>query len=212
MSKILVIEDDVAVRAPLAVTLEQQGFEVLQAGTGAQGVQMARTELPNLILCGVELEGVGGNLVLYAVRRDPKISTIPFILMSGFAVSEPGLPGLKRGADGFLAKPFTPATLTATIDECLSKRPRAGDQAEQPSGEPCAEDSARSLIGLLPPIKQIVDATKLISTAFDRLEAKEIIGLATQAHQVASNVYRRIERGLFTSERPLVCSPGRVSR
>src|SRR5947207_3041919 len=70
MSKILVIDDDAAFRGVLATMLEKQGLEVLQAASGAEGVQLARTDTPSLILCDVELGGVGGNLVLYAVRRD----------------------------------------------------------------------------------------------------------------------------------------------
>ena len=58
MNKILVIDHDAASRATLAATLEQQGFEVLQAATGVQGVQTARTESPNLILCDVDLQGL----------------------------------------------------------------------------------------------------------------------------------------------------------
>ena len=111
MNKILVIEDDQSFRATLVATLEEQGFEVLQASTGAQGVQIARTEEPNLILCDVELHGVGGNLVLYAVRRDPKIASIPFVLMSGFAILEVAPHASEKGADAFLAKPFTPTRL-----------------------------------------------------------------------------------------------------
>src|SRR2546427_834844 len=100
MSKILIIEDDEGFRATLVATLEEQGFEVLQASTGAQGVQIARNEEPNLILCDVELQGVGGNLVLYAVRRDPKIASIPFVLMSGFAVLEAAPQATERGEIG----------------------------------------------------------------------------------------------------------------
>src|SRR5947208_1755184 len=111
VNKILVIEDDESFRATLVATLEEQGFEVLQASTGAQGVQIARTEEPNLILCDVELQGVGGNLVLYAVRRDPKIASIPFVLMSGFAIMEVAPHASEKGADAFLAKPFSPTRL-----------------------------------------------------------------------------------------------------
>src|SRR5438046_5615898 len=107
VNKILVIEDDESFRATLVATLEEQGFQVLQASTGAQGVQIARTEQPNLILCDVELQGVGGNLVLYAVRRDPKIASIPFVLVSGFEIMEAVSNVNEKGADAFLAKPFT---------------------------------------------------------------------------------------------------------
>src|SRR5437867_13452869 len=133
MNKILIIDHDEASRAALAVTLQQQGFEVLQADTGVQGVQLARAESPNLILCDVDLQGVGGSLILFAVRRDPHLASIPFVLMSRFAVSEASPQGLEKGADAFLAKPITPKALASTIDECLNKRPdSAGPIKSQP--------------------------------------------------------------------------------
>src|ERR1051326_6072517 len=122
MSRILIIDDDESFRAVLAKMLEGQGHDVLQASAGAEGVQLARVEKPDLILCDVELGGVGGNLVLYAVRRDPQLAALPFVLMSGYSLgAETTMPGMERGADAFLAKPFTPGKLAAAVDGCLRK-------------------------------------------------------------------------------------------
>jgi len=200
MNKILVIDSDENFRATLVETLAQQGFEVLQAAAGARGVQMARTEAPELILCDVELQGVGGNLVLYAVRRDPMIGSIPFVLMSGFAFMETAPQGGLKGADGFLAKPFSPTKLAATIGECLGRERKPVDQAGNDSSAARAEGRGASLGGLLHPLKQILEATGLITTACSRLDLKEIVGLASQAHQAASHVYQRIETWLPAPE------------
>src|SRR6266566_8450226 len=121
MPKILVSDDEEAFRRSLITILEKKGFEVLQAPSGAIGVQLARTHVPDLILCDVQMGGVGGNLTLYALRRDPQIAAIPFILMSGYMSSGDTPPGIQRGADGFLTKPFSPEKLVATIQRCLSK-------------------------------------------------------------------------------------------
>ena len=156
---------------------------------------MARTDLPNLILCDVELAGVGGTLVLYAVRRDPKITMIPFILMSGFAViGDTVVPGGQRGADGFLAKPFTPTKLNATIAECLDRQQKVLDGSGAGSSE--TPGDCRDGSGLLHPLKQVLEATRIISTAYQQLELKEIAGLATKAHQAASHLYQKIENWL----------------
>src|SRR5438874_2700736 len=148
MSTILVIDDDEAFRNILAKTLQKQGLEVVQAATGAQGVQLARTDAPDLILCDVELGGVGGNLVLYAVRRDPQLAHIPFILMSGHGLGgDTALPGTERGADGFLAKPFSPAKLTATIDACLIRKQEKPAKADWVTGGFRAEAGGDSTTG-----------------------------------------------------------------
>src|ERR1041384_3932877 len=101
-TKVLVIDNDEAFRVNLTTTLVTQGFEVLQADTGSMGVQLARVELPDLILCEVDLGRVGGDLVLYAVRRDPKLAAISFIMMSRFGLKELTQPGTGRGPDSFL--------------------------------------------------------------------------------------------------------------
>src|SRR5438874_9278194 len=121
MPKILVIDDEEAFRSTLITILEKNGFDVLQAASGAIGVHLARTQLPDVILCDVNMTGVGGNLTLYALRRDPQIASIPFVLMSGFVSSGEAPPGIERGADDFLAKPFSTEKLVATIQRCISQ-------------------------------------------------------------------------------------------
>jgi len=200
MNKILIIEDDESFRATLVATLAERGFEVLQASSGAQGVQIARTQEPDLILCDVELQGVGGNLVLYAVRRDPKIASLPFVLMSGFAVMESGPQATERGADAFLAKPFSTDKLAVIIDKCLNKRQQPHEQTDRSPCETREVIKSGSLGGLLRPLKDILEATGLIKTACPRLELNEIVGLATKAHQAASNVYHEIETWLPLAE------------
>jgi len=121
MPKILVIDDEEAFRDSLITILEKKGFEVLQASSGAVGVQLARTHLPDLVLCDVNMGGVGGTLTLYALRRDPQIASIPFILMSGYLSSGDAPPGIDRGADAFLTKPFSIEKLLSTVQACLSR-------------------------------------------------------------------------------------------
>ena len=192
-NKILVIDQDGAFRATLAVTLQEQGFEVLQAATGAQGVQLARTQSPSLILCDVELQGVGGNLVLFAVRRDPQLASIRFVLMSRFAGCDTPPQGTKERADGFLAKPFTPKTLATTIDRCLSTQAEPqGETKTEPGGSP-AELKNFSREGLLESLGPVLEATKLLSSAYQQLNPAEIVGLSTTAHQAALRLYKRIE-------------------
>jgi CheY-like chemotaxis protein len=196
MNKILIIDHDESFRTSLAATLTNQGFEVIQAGTGTQGVQMARTQSPNLILCDVDLQGLGGNLILYAVRRDPKLASLPFVLMSRFAVAEASPEGIQKGADAFLAKPFSPSALAITIGECLSAKEEHPDAAGPTSGEWAGNTDPCSRSGLLDSLRPVLEATRRISTAYQQLELTEIVALATQAHQAVSQLYRRIEHWL----------------
>src|SRR5256886_13075281 len=106
----------------------------------------------------------------------------------------------EKGADPFLAKPFTPTRLATTIDECLGRRQTPDDPVRTDSVEPRAATKSGSLGGLLRPLKQILEATGLITTDYSRLELKEIVGLATQAHQAASSVHQEIETWLPVAE------------
>jgi signal transduction histidine kinase len=200
MPKILVIDDEDAFRGTLITILEKKGFDVLQAATGAIGVQLARTHLPDLILCDVNMAGVGGNLTLYALRRDPQIASIPFILMSGYLSSGDAPPGIERGADGFLAKPFSPEKLVTTIQRCLSKPEPAPVVAKNSSGGSHVMASLDSSSGLLEIVSRILDITRLIGNTYRPLQPKEIIDLAGKAHEAAAHLQRRIENCLLYAE------------
>jgi two-component system, sensor histidine kinase and response regulator len=200
MTKILVIDDDDAFRGMLTATLVKKGFEVVQAATGAMGVQMARTHLPDIILCDVNMQGVSGNLTLYALRRDPVIAPIPFVLMSGFIVGGDAPPGIERGADGFLVKPISTEKLLSTIQQCVSKSEPASARGRDLAGDAAAAAGAQSSPDLLQPLNRILDITRLLGTARPPLQPKEITDLAGQAHQAAAQLHRRIENCLLYAE------------
>ena len=85
MRKILVIDDEEWLREMMLLALRQRGFEVIEAENGATGIEKARKELPDLILCDVNMEKVDGYLALSSLRGDPATAAIPFILMTGLA-------------------------------------------------------------------------------------------------------------------------------
>ena len=187
-------------RSTLAAVLRNQGFEVLQASSGATGVQLARTESPDLILCNADLQGVGGHLVLCAVRRDPTIQSIPFVLMSSRAALETRPEGKESEADGFLTMPFTLARLTAILEQCLRKGPESREPVTLHNANRHSGDEIPSLNLLVQPIKQILEATGLISGDFMQLKPKEVVTLAAQAHQAALQVYQKVQTWLPTTE------------
>jgi len=198
MPKILVIDDEEALRGTLIAILEKRGFDVLEAPSGAVGLQLARAHLPDLILCDVNMGGVGGNLTLYAMRRDPQIASIPFVLMSGLSSSGCVPPGMERGADGFLAKPFSANKLISSIQGWLSKPPAPAAALDSTSGSRSTASVDSS--GLLEKLNRILHTTELIGNAGLRLQPKEIMDLAGQAYDAALHLHRRIENCLLYAE------------
>jgi two-component system, sensor histidine kinase and response regulator len=131
MKKILVIDDEEWLREMMHLALTQKGFEVVEAENGARGIEVARKELPDLILCDVNMEKVDGYLTLSALRSEPATASIPFILMTGLADQAGMRHGMELGADDYLPKPFTIDALYAAVDARLKKALALREEAER---------------------------------------------------------------------------------
>lgn len=105
--KILVVEDETAIRKNLVSLLRMEGFEVLDAGNGLAGLELARTHLPGLILSDVMMPGLDGYGLLEQLRTDPRTATIPLIFLSARTDRADRRRGMNLGADDYLGKPFT---------------------------------------------------------------------------------------------------------
>ena len=127
---ILSIEDEPDIRELLKVTLEADGFRVISAATGEQGLQMARTEKPSLILLDVMLPKVSGLDICREIRADPEIAAIPILMLTAKATETDKVVGLEVGADDYVIKPFSPRELTARV-KALLRRSRATGVPEQ---------------------------------------------------------------------------------
>ncbi len=124
MTKILVIEDDEDVRDNLLDVLALEGYELTAAPNGRQGLQLARNESPDLILCDLIVPELNGYEVLQSVRQHADLATVPFIFLTGKAEKEYFRQGMELGADDYLTKPFTLSELLGAIETQLKKRDR----------------------------------------------------------------------------------------
>src|SRR5437879_243545 len=131
MKKILVIDDEEWLREMVQMALAQKGYEVIEAGNGALGVEVARKELPDLVLCDVNMEKMDGYRTLSALRSEPPTAAIPFILMTGLADNAGMRHGMELGADDYLPKPFTIDGLYAAVDARLKKSQALRQEAER---------------------------------------------------------------------------------
>src|SRR5438105_11584817 len=121
MKRILVIDDEEWLREMVHLALTQKGYEVIEAGNGAMGIQVALKELPDLILCDVNMEKMDGYRTLSSMRSEPTTASIPFILMTGLADNAGMRHGMELGADDYLPKPFTIDGLYASVEARLKK-------------------------------------------------------------------------------------------
>jgi len=121
MIKILVIEDEVLLRANTVQILAFEDFHTIEAENGLLGVQLAQEQLPDLILCDVMMPELDGYGVLVALRQNPLTSAIPFIFTTAKASHADLCQGMELGADDFLSKPFSADELLAAISTQLKK-------------------------------------------------------------------------------------------
>ena len=119
--KILVVDDEPDVVCYLAAFLEDEGFEVLSASNGQEGLQLARDEAPDLITLDVTMPGMSGIEVFTLLRRDPALGAIPVIIITGVAQFTRLTEHREvRPPDGFVPKPIDLGALLETITRLLA--------------------------------------------------------------------------------------------
>lgn len=121
-AKVLVVEDDAANRTLLRRLLEAEGYAVTTVTDGAAAVRTVPLEQPDLVLLDVGLPGVDGFEVTRRLRTNPRLATLPILLLTGRTSLDDVVTGLDAGADDFITKPFARAELLARIRSALRLR------------------------------------------------------------------------------------------
>ena len=115
MAAILVIEDEAPIRRNLSRLLTAEGYKVMTAADGVNGVVIAREQRPDLILCDILMPRMDGYEVLAALRADAATAAIPFVFITASAEKEDRSRGLASGARDYVTKPFKLAELLAVV-------------------------------------------------------------------------------------------------
>jgi DNA-binding NarL/FixJ family response regulator len=121
MKKILVIEDEPEMRRNLTTILRLEKFQPLAAENGRVGVELARKEKPDVILCDVMMPELDGYGVIAALRAEAETVTIPFIFLTAKGEKPDIRAGMNLGADDYLTKPVGKADLLAAIRSRLER-------------------------------------------------------------------------------------------
>jgi signal transduction histidine kinase len=200
MKKILVIDDEEWLRDMVQLALRQKGFEVAQAENGALGIDLARKELPDLILCDVNMERVDGYLTLSALRSKPATAAIPFILMTGLADHDGMRHGMELGADDYLPKPFTLEALYAAVDARLKKAQTLRQAAEKNLADLRANISLMLPHEMRTPLNGILAYGEILSSEADSLPAKEVAEMGQVIYDSGKRLERLIENFLIYAQ------------
>ncbi len=117
--KILVVEDNQVVADMVQTILEHLGYVPIVAVTGKQGVNMAASRLPDLILLDISLPEMDGFAVARQIRQNPKTRSIPILATTGRVSFEDKEKCLQNGCDDYISKPYTPKQLASRIEKLL---------------------------------------------------------------------------------------------
>jgi diguanylate cyclase (GGDEF)-like protein len=131
MTKVLIIEDEDLIRENIAELLEIEDFEVETAINGMQGLQQAKKNIPDLILCDVMMPKLDGYQVLTELRKQPETANIPFIFLTAKAERTDLRQGMNLGADDYLTKPCSSEELLEAIAARLQRNAQQQEQIKQ---------------------------------------------------------------------------------
>lgn len=122
VTRILVVEDEIAIQELLRYTLEQAGFKTVITGSGEQALGEVHGELPDAVLIDLMLPGMSGMALAKQLRGNPRTRDLPLLMVTARAEESDRVQGLEGGADDYITKPFSPKELVARIRAVLRRR------------------------------------------------------------------------------------------
>lgn len=206
MTKILVIEDEQTVRENLIDLLDAEDFEVLGAGDGKTGVELAQTYLPDLVICDLMMPKLDGFGVLNFLRATPATTMIPFIFLTAKADQTDRRQGIELGADDYLTKPFTRKDLLGAISVRLQKKATIEQQQAQKLNE-----LRNSIILSLPnemlsPLNNILGYSHFLIEEADFIKQQEIRKMSRTIQKSAERLERLIQNFLLYTELEIIAT------
>jgi len=204
MKKILVIDDEEWLREMVNLALRQRGYTVIEAENGAVGIEKTRKELPDLILCDVNMDKVDGYLTLSSLRSEPATAAIPFILMTGLADNAGMRHGMELGADDYLAKPFSIDALYAAVEARLKKAQMFREESERRLADLRDAISMALPHELRTPLNGILAYGEILKTDAATLQVSEIAEMGQVIHDSARRLERLVENFLIYAQLELL--------
>src|SRR5579864_5686320 len=119
--KVLSIEDDADIRELIKFNLEQEGYAVEEAATGAEGLDRIKRRQPDLVLLDLMLPGMPGLEICRVLRSAKETSTLPILIVTAKGTEVDKVLGLEMGADDYVVKPFSPRELVARVKALLRR-------------------------------------------------------------------------------------------
>jgi DNA-binding response OmpR family regulator len=119
---VLVVDDDPVIQTLLHVNFEMEGYKVVEAVDGAEGLERARADRPDVVVLDIMMPKMNGLEVASALKADPVTAGIPVILLSAKAQESDIKAGQSTGAEDYMTKPFDPLDLLDRVAALLARQ------------------------------------------------------------------------------------------
>jgi DNA-binding response OmpR family regulator len=200
MTKVLVIEDETPILENIIEILQFHQFEVIGAGDGHEGLQLAKEHLPDLVICDIMMPMLDGYGVLLQMSIDPLTASIPFIFLTAKIDRSDMRRGMELGADDYITKPFSAQELLAAVDTRLDKQ-----EALQNKHQQQMENLRHGIVHAMPhefrtPLTGIIGYASIIYEDLDALGPGELRNMAERILEAANRLHRQIENYLLYAQ------------
>lgn len=126
MARILIVDDEPAIRFLIYATLENEGYELLEAKDGLEADGLSLTAAPDLIILDVMMPGLSGYELCARLKADPARRNIIILMLTAKVQGDDREKAAAAGVDHYLPKPFSPAELIRVVDDLLQSRKQEG--------------------------------------------------------------------------------------
>jgi two-component system cell cycle response regulator len=145
-ARILVIEDNHANLELMVYLLKAFGYTPLTATQGDVGLDIARRDKPDLIICDIQMPGMDGYAVAKLLKENQHLASVPLVAVTAYAMVGDREKVLAAGFDGYLSKPIDPQTFVATVESFIPRSLRVGAAAPPPPAAPAAERQRQTIL------------------------------------------------------------------
>ncbi|MFM7888584.1 MAG: response regulator, partial [Pseudanabaena sp.] len=200
MKKILLIEDNPNVLQNTSRMLQAEGYMVITANNGRQGLDMAQQHIPSLIICDIMMPEIDGYGVISALRDNPATTSIPFIFLSAKSDKTDFRQGMELGSDDYLTKPFTRDELLGAINAQFKKQEIINGYYKQELDNLRGNISKSLPHQLLFPAIEVMGLADILVKNYHAMEAHEVPNIGKRIREAGRNMHEMVKKFLLYAE------------
>lgn len=204
MNKILIVEDDNALRTNIIDLLQAEGYTVASAGDALEALAYLKKEIPDLIISDIMMPFMDGIEFMKRVQTDQSLCLIPFIFLTAKVDLKDLRNGMSVGADDYLLKPFKTKELLEAISTRLKKKELVDGRLDEIKNF-IAEKVPHEL---KTPLIPILGYSDIIIEEINQLNKDDILQIAKAIKNAGERLYERVEKFLVYTEIELLCKEG----